>query len=148
MGLEWERWAAMGDADAEALVNGIAAQVGAASVDLRPHEFAGRTGRTALFDLDGTAFALVPGGPARVGYDVTRFAPTPEQLDSYRRSAEDFGLPADIHEYVAEHTSPARSVEFGAMLVAVEAVQAGLTQVPADEPIVLRKVEELNRLSA
>lgn len=148
MGLEWERWAALGDADAEALVSGIAEQVGAASVVIRPHEFAGRTGRTALLDLDGTTFALVPGGPARVGYDIARFAPTPEQLESYRRSAEDFGLPAEIHEYVAEHTSPARTVEIGAMLVAVEAVQAGLTQVPADEPLVVRKVEELTRLSA
>ncbi|HTJ39240.1 MAG TPA: hypothetical protein VL738_38940 [Dactylosporangium sp.] len=145
MELEWERWTAIGDAEAEALVTRIAGQLGAASVDVRQHEYAGRRNRIALFDLDGVQFALVPGGQVQVGYDAARFAATPDQLESYRDSSQGYGLQDSIHEHIAAYTSPSRVADLPALLVAVEAVQAGLTEMPVDEPVILRKVEELRR---
>src|SRR5687768_15628541 len=105
MDLEWERWMAMGDDAAHALATRIAGRVGAASVELRQHDYAGRHSRVALFDMHGVQFALVPGGRVQVGYDVARLTPTPDQLESYRHSAEAFGLPDDIYEHVGECTS-------------------------------------------
>jgi hypothetical protein len=141
--ITWERWTALDDAESRALANRIAGRVGAASVKVGLHEYAGRRARTAVFDVDGVAFALVPARQVRVGYDVDRFCPTADQVDSYRESAEAFGLPDDIRAYVAERTSPPRTVSVPALLVAVEAVQAGLTAMPVDEPAVLRRVDEL-----
>ncbi|GAA2363139.1 hypothetical protein [Dactylosporangium salmoneum] len=143
MDLDRERWTALSDAGAEALAARIADRLGAASVRVRPHEYAGRRNRIAVFDLGGEPFALVPGGRARVGYDAVRFVPTADQVDSYRESVEEYGIPLSIHEYVDAYTSPARTVEVPALLVSVEAVQAGLTEVAPDDPAVARRVEQL-----
>ena len=57
MDLEWERWTAMGDDDAQALVSRVAERVGAGRHETRPHQFSGRTGRIALIGnrLEGPA---------------------------------------------------------------------------------------------
>ncbi|WP_155368736.1 hypothetical protein [Catellatospora vulcania] len=148
MNITWERWTALDDAEAQALASRIADRVSAASVEVGPQEYAGRAARTAVFDVGGVPFALVPARQVQVGYDATRFSPTPEQVDSYHESAEALGLPDDIRAYVAERTSPPRTVSVPTLLVAVEAVQAGLTAMPVDEPTVLRRVHELRQTVA
>jgi hypothetical protein len=141
--ITWERWTALSDAEARALAQRIADRVGAESFEVKGHEYADRVARTAVFDLDGIPFALIAAQRAQVGYDADRFRPTPDQVASYRESAEEFGIDDDINAYVAERTSAARTVSVPALLVAVEAAQAGLTVMPVDEPAILRRVEEL-----
>jgi hypothetical protein len=103
----------------------IAGQVDAASVTVRAHEFAGRHGWVALFDVAGCQFAFVPGGAVTVGYDAGRFVGTPEQHASYAVSAEEFGIALGIREYIASVTSPARTVVVPPLLVSVSAGLAG-----------------------
>lgn len=91
--LEWERWAALDDSAAQVLATRIAAQVGAESAEIRPHTYAGRNSRTAIFDIDGMRFALVAGREIEVGYDGTRFSPALDQAASYRQTADELGLP-------------------------------------------------------
>ncbi|MBV1855850.1 formylglycine-generating enzyme family protein [Catellatospora tritici] len=148
MEITWERWTALDNAGSRALADRIAGRVGAASAEVGLHEYAGRRARTAVFDVDGVPFALVPARQVQVGYDVDHFCPTADQVGSYRESAEAFGLPDDIRDYVAERTSPPCTVSVPALLVAVEAVQAGLTAMPVDEPTVLRRVDELRQTVA
>ncbi|WP_212842865.1 hypothetical protein [Catellatospora sp. IY07-71] len=145
MEITWERWMASDETESWALANQIARRVGAASAEVGLHTYAGRQTWTAVFDVDGVPFALVPARQVQVGYDADRFSPTADQVHNYRESAEAFGIPDDIRAYVASRTSALRTVSVPALLVAVEAVQAGLTAMPADEPAVLRRVDELRR---
>ena len=48
---------------------------------------------------DGCNWMLVPGGKARLGYSPDSFAPTPEQLEEYGDSQEEYGLPP-LEEYL------------------------------------------------
>jgi hypothetical protein len=68
----------------------------------------------------GMRFAVVPGGRPRLGYDAARFQPAPGQVDSYADSAGELGRPS-LSEYVDAMTSPVRSVEIPALLIAVAA---------------------------
>ncbi|MFI0797068.1 hypothetical protein ACH4OY_30955 [Micromonospora rubida] len=84
-------------------------------------------------------FVLVPGGPATLGYDGSRFQPVPDQVDSYAESADEFGLPP-LTEYVDAMTSPERSVEIPAMLIAVDAFDPCEIPLAPDDPQVLELV--------
>jgi hypothetical protein len=143
--LDADAWTAMSDADALRRLEDVAARVGALAFEMRWHEFAGRRSRIAGFELRDGAYALVPGGRARVGFDVSRFAPSAAQLDSYSRSAEAWDLPGDIYEYVEARTTPVRTVEVAPLLVAVEAVEAGMTEMPVDEPVIVRRLDAAKR---
>src|SRR5215831_13488712 len=112
----------------------IAAQVDAVSVTVRAHEFAGRRGWIALFDVAGSRLAFVPGGEVSVGYDASRFAGTPGQNASYAATAREYSISLSIQEYIATVTSPARTVVVPPLLVSVTADPAGLVPVPPDHP--------------
>lgn len=132
--IDSERWRALDQAAAERVAGQIAEQVGADQVEVRRHEYAGRPGRIALFDVDGDRFALVPGGAVTVGYDGARFRPTPEQAESFAESADGWDLPGELHEFVDAMTSPPRTVEVPSLLVAVSAVEAGMVPVEITHP--------------
>jgi formylglycine-generating enzyme required for sulfatase activity len=114
-----EVWLAQTGPAATGLAQSLAAEHDLRFAGLSQQEYAGRAHRVALFDRAGMLFALVPGGEARLGYDGGSFAATPEQAESYAESAQEYGLPP-MHEYLETMTSPRRSVELPAMLVAVE----------------------------
>jgi formylglycine-generating enzyme required for sulfatase activity len=101
---------------------------------VRPHEYAGRRGRIALFDIDEQRFAFVPGGEVSVGYDGSRFVPRPDQQESFAESVTEFGITDDIQEFVDAMTSPPRTVTVPPLLVAVAAVEAGAVAVALDHP--------------
>lgn len=103
-------------------------------MDVRERVHAGRRQRIALFGRDGMRFSLIPSGRAVLGYDGTRFVPSPQQAASYADSAGEYGLPA-ITEFIDSMTSRQRMAEFPAMLVAVEALAPCLTPA-ADDPLV------------
>ncbi|GAA1070088.1 hypothetical protein [Kitasatospora arboriphila] len=80
---------------------------------------------TATVVLHGREFALVPGGEAQLGFDAAAFEATPEQAASYAESCRGFGFPADLRTHLAAVLSPVRTVRLPALLVGVEAVDAG-----------------------
>ncbi|MGW1067573.1 hypothetical protein ACWD4F_24015 [Streptomyces aureus] len=84
-------------------------------------------------DREGQEFALIPGGPVELGFDVDAWQPTAEQSADYARSLEaGFGLGGDLRAYLAQMLSPRRSVTPATVLMAVE--DERLTEIPADTP--------------
>jgi hypothetical protein len=129
------QWRLADEAMARRQAAEIATQVGAASVTVREHEFAGRRGWIALFDIADSTFAFVPGGEVTIGYDPNRFTPMAEQAADYADTARDFDLPP-IREHISAMTSPARTVTVPPLLVAINAI-------PGDEWLYEEAIERL-----
>lgn len=108
---------------------------------VREHEFAGRSGWIALFEVARRWFAFVPGGGTVVGYDAGRFAGTPEQNASYAATATEYGISFGILDYIASVTSPVRSTVVPPLLVSVNAAEAGLVPVPPSHPKITRLLD-------
>ncbi|MCG5445786.1 hypothetical protein NIE79_004308 [Micromonospora sp. NIE79] len=136
--LTFTQWSDLSDGAARRLAEEIADRHGlTVPVGLQDAVYAGRSHRVALFERDGMRFALVPGGRPTLGHDAARFRPTSDQMASYADSAAEYGLP-QLAEYVDAMTSPARTVELPAMLVAVEAFDPCEVSLAPDDPRVLR----------
>jgi len=129
------RWQELSDESALNVARVIARENQLDLVDVRGHDYAGRHQRIALFERDGMRFSLIPADRAALGYDGAGFVPSPQQADSYAKSADEYGLPP-ITEFVDSMTSPERVTELPAMLVGVEALDTCVTPVAADDPLV------------
>lgn len=127
------RWRELSDGSAVSVARVIARENQLDLVEVRGHEYAGRDQRIALFERAGIRLSLVPAGRVVLGYDGARFVPSPRQAASYAESAGEYGLPA-ITEFIESMTSPQRVAELPAMLVGVEALDACITPVAADDP--------------
>lgn len=127
------RWQELSDESAVRVARVIARENQLDLVGVRDHEYAGRRQRIALFERAGLRLSLVPADRVVLGYDGAGFVPLPGQAASYAESASEYGLPA-ITELIDSMTSPQRVAELPAMLVAVEALDAGVTEVAADDP--------------
>ncbi|SCG44233.1 hypothetical protein [Micromonospora coxensis] len=137
--LSFEQWNDLSDGVARRLAQDIADRHDLTVVGLRDTAYAGRSHRVALFDRGGMRFALVPGGRPMLGYDAARFRPAAEQAASYADSADEYGLPP-LLEHVEAMTSPVRSVEMPAMLVAVQAFDPCEIVLAPEDPRVLELV--------
>ncbi|MEV0182134.1 hypothetical protein AB0I54_22985 [Streptomyces sp. NPDC050625] len=72
-------------------------------------------------ERDGQEFALVPGGPVTLGFDLEAWRPTPEQIADYNESVEQgFGYGPDLRAHLAEVLSPRRGAVLPTVLMAVE----------------------------
>jgi hypothetical protein len=127
------RWRELSDDSAVSVARVIARENQLGLVEVRSHEYAGRHQRIALFERAGMRFSLVPADRVVLGYDGGRFVPSPRQAASYAGSASEYGLPP-ITEFIESMTSPERVMQLPAMLVGVEALDACVTAVAADDP--------------
>jgi hypothetical protein len=141
--LDLAAWRRLDSAAAQRLAERIADNTGAELVAVRPHQYAGRPGRIALYRRDGTLYALVPGGEVALGYDGAWFTPTPDQAADY--AAWPDGLPSDIRAFVGMVTSPPRVMQLPTLLVAVEAVEPGAGPADPDDPRVAQQLASLRR---
>ncbi|MGN9811403.1 hypothetical protein ACTMSW_18850 [Micromonospora sp. BQ11] len=130
---------------AQSVARSIAKGSGAELLEVRAHEYAGRSAPIATFAVGGEQFAFVPGGEVMVGFDGDRFAPTPQQETSFAESADEYGIEGDIRHFTDSMTSPARTVVLPPLLVAVEAVEAGAVPVSPDHPDIVRWVDQSRR---
>ncbi|WP_328653467.1 hypothetical protein OG598_06250 [Micromonospora sp. NBC_00330] len=134
------QWNDLSDGAARRLAEEIADRHGlTVPVGLQDTVYAGRPHRVALFERDEMRFALVPGGRPTLGHDAARFQPTSDQLASYADSADEYGLP-QLAEYVDAMTSPVRTVELPATLVAVDAFDPCEVSLAPDDPRVLNLI--------
>ncbi|GAA1805669.1 hypothetical protein GCM10009682_29410 [Luedemannella flava] len=137
-------WSDRTDESARRVARAIADERDLRFVGVHDHEYAGRRHRVALFDRDGLAFALVPGDRVTLGYDGTRFTLTPAQATSFDKSAVEYGLPP-LPELVDNLTSPERTVDLPATLVAVAALDPCLEHLTADDPRVRTAMANVRR---
>lgn len=131
--LSLPQWQELSDESAANVARVIARENQMRLVEVRDHTYAGQHRRIALFERETLRFSLIPAGCAVLGYDGNRFVPSPGQAASYARSADEYGLPV-ITEFIDSETSPERSVDLPAMLVAVEALEPCVRVVTADDP--------------
>jgi hypothetical protein len=102
-------------------------------------------GRRAVFTIEGTDFALVPGGRVRLGFDPGAFVPSDGQRASYEESVEAWGMPPALEEHLAAVLSPPREVRPPALLVEAVAAEVGLQPLPADDPDVKDVVRSMRK---
>ncbi|MFJ6572186.1 hypothetical protein ACIQNU_32755 [Streptomyces sp. NPDC091292] len=87
-------------------------------------------------EREGQEFALIPGGPVTLGFDLDAWQPTPEQAADYAESLDQgFGHGPDLRAHLAQVLSPRRSVVLTTVLMAVE--DENLSEPAADMPSVL-----------
>ena len=75
-------------------------------------------GENAFFTFEVATFTLIPGGVFSVGFDAGRsWDPTPEEAESWRAMAEEYGLKESIHEHVLAATLRTRRAELAPFLI-------------------------------
>ena len=60
---------------------------------------------------------FVPGGEASLGFDPERWTPHDEERESFRASAEEYGIQGTIFDYLGRMTTSPRTVELPSMIV-------------------------------
>ncbi|HEV8557257.1 MAG TPA: hypothetical protein VGR06_12765 [Actinophytocola sp.] len=71
------------------MANDVSARLGIPLIEVSARRYAGQAWWNAYFDIDGTRFALVPGGEAAVGYNTERYVATVAELASFRCEEDD-----------------------------------------------------------
>jgi hypothetical protein len=106
---------------------------------------AGTRHAIALFDVGGAAFALIPGGKAKLGFSARSFRPTPGQRESWGEWAEEYGYEGGLRQFLADTTTPVRTRTFAPFLLEVRPREVGPEPVPLDHPDVRGVVRDLKK---
>ncbi len=89
----------------------------------------------AIFQTQDSTFAFVPSAAVSIGFDCDRpWVPNRDEAESWRDTAEEYGINKTIHEYVAEVTLRKRRVELPAILIELTAKEVGWEAIDFDEP--------------
>ena len=141
MDLTLDRWERMSPSERESTAKQLVGALpsGFAFHAILPFSLADQHHEIAMFDYDGARFTLIPGDSRRLGYDAARYwEPTPEELESWQGTAEEYGIPHSIHEYIANVTLRPRAIEIRPLLLESVAIEVGWEPVPLDDPEVRR----------
>lgn len=89
---------------------------------LETHELGQQRHRVAFFTWNEARFALIPGGPATLGYDTGKpFIPTQNDLDSWEEDCHEFPNIAlkypNLESYIEQILTPLRQVTFQPFLL-------------------------------
>lgn len=96
----------------------------------------------AIFEYGGALFSLMPGGEVQIGCEAGNFRPTDGQIESFQKSAQEYGIDRDIYSYVQSVTTPPRKVTFSPMLVEIQPTKIGLEAISSDEPKIQKLLKE------
>lgn len=130
--LDHVSWAGLTDPAARKLAERIAGAADARLLSLRWHTYRRRSFRLATFDRDGVRYTLIPGGEVRVGFDRDRL--------TVRFETPGFG------DLIDASTTPSRTANVPTLLAAVDAVEAGVSECPPDDPYLASLVADHRRL--
>ena len=110
---------------------------------IEAHKLGDRTHRMAMYSFHDATFVLIPGGEVTLGHDVNRpWEPTPEERESWRNTAEEYGVRGSIQKHVARVTRRPRTVHLKPFLMETTADEIGWEPMPADDPQVKKIVRE------
>ncbi|WP_266998714.1 hypothetical protein [Streptomyces sp. NBC_00354] len=134
--LTLDHWRSLDPAAAGRIAHEAAAQAGGRVVLLDTALHLGGPLHRVRIERQGQEFALIPGGPVRLGFDLDAWVPTPAQSADYAESADEgYGYELDLKPYLAEVLSPVRTATVATVLMAVE--DETLTERPDAMPDVL-----------
>src|SRR5262249_20250391 len=120
MDLSAERWEGVTPAEREALARRLAKQLpsGFTFQAVRRFRLGEWQHHVALYQKENATFALIPGAVASIGYDADRpLAANSDELESWQRTSEEYGIAKTIREYIAEVTLRVRRVELSPFLI-------------------------------
>jgi hypothetical protein len=92
------------------------------------------TNDVALFEGDGSMFALVPGGTHEIGFEAGPWEPTKEEAESWAGTAEEYGIETSLREHVASATLGRRTVTLAPFFIETRAAEVGWRDVPVEDP--------------
>ncbi|MGW4349941.1 hypothetical protein ACWEL8_33350 [Streptomyces sp. NPDC004690] len=134
--LALDRWRSLAPSAARRVAEEAAERAGGRVSGVETVEHLGAPLHRVSIERDGREYALIPGGPVTLGFDLDAWRPTPEQEADYADSlAHGFGHGPDLRSHLARVLSPRRRAVLPAVLMAVEAEP--LTEAPADLPALL-----------
>ncbi|MET9624852.1 hypothetical protein ABZZ37_29340 [Streptomyces sp. NPDC006464] len=134
--LTLDQWRSFAPSTARAVAREAADRVAGRVTRFETVRHLGAPLHRAFIERDGQEFALVPGGPVALGFDLVAWQPTPEQSADYAESLDQgFALGPDLRAHLAHVLSLRRHVVLDTVLMAVEAEE--LTDTPARTPALL-----------
>jgi len=129
MNLSLEHWRSLAPSAREAAARQLALSLPAG------FSFDSMAGENAFFTFEVATFTLIPGGVFSVGFDAGRsWDPTPEEAESWRATAEEYGLKESIHEHVLAATLRTRRAELAPFLIETTARELGWESIPIEDP--------------
>jgi hypothetical protein len=96
----WDRWSDERKEDCERQIT-QSLQQRPAFTGLREFSLGSQRRKIATFPISDASWVLISGGPVSLGCDARAFFPMPEQLESYRDSAKEYGLDEDLRAFLA-----------------------------------------------
>lgn len=103
-----------------------------------------RTHNVAFFSADNESmFALIPGGEVELGFDASRWEPTPEEAESWADTAAEYGIESDLTEHIESATTPRRRVVMNPFLIETKATEVGWESIALDDPDVKELIDNL-----
>ncbi len=141
---DWDR---MPPQDRRALAKRLARELpgGFTLRSLRFHKLGPQRHPVALYDFEGSSFALIPGGKARLGFDPDGWEPTRKEQESWQDTVESYGIERTLREHVAAATLRPRKVRLRPFLMETEAGEVGWEPIPANDPEVQEIVRQYFR---
>ncbi|MFI9787931.1 hypothetical protein ACIHEI_31150 [Kitasatospora sp. NPDC051984] len=134
--LTFDQWRSFDLSTARQIAQQAADLAGGRVIAVETGEHLGSRMQRVLINRNAQEFALIPGGPVTLGFDLDTWRPTPEQAADYQESLEQgFGNDPDLRAHLAQLLSPRRRVNLATVLMAVE--DENLTEPPTDMPAVL-----------
>ncbi|MGX1541261.1 hypothetical protein [Streptomyces adustus] len=160
-----DEWLHFDEREAAAVAEAAARTAGGVVTSVHLHEFGGRTAYNAIIEVEGRPFAFVPGGDTRLGFDITSWTPTDEEVLSYlgsqaaldlfpqyahqeaddrdeARALRTDGTVGEIRAHIAAITSRPRTASLKAFLAATHADQAGVSEASLDHPVIAALIEK------
>jgi len=146
MDLSFDRWERSSSDERDSLCRALAAQLPS---DFSYHSMhcvrdGERLRETAHFQRGDSTFALIPGGPVELGFDLDRpWTPTKHELSGYSSCSEEYDLPESIHDYLARVTLRPRTVALSPHLIETAPSIPWWREIPLDDP----RAKDLSRKS-
>ncbi len=135
--LTMDRWEGVTAREREAIAKRLAMQLpfGFKFQVIKQFQLGEQGHYIALYQSENATFALIPGGLVKLGYDETRpVSPNRDEIESWRDTAEEYGITQTLEEYLANVTLRIRRAEIPPFLIETTAGQLGWEPIGIDDP--------------
>lgn len=139
MKLDRERWEGVTAGERHAIARRLEQDLpaGFAFYGIQSYALGERRNHVALFRNGPSLFALIPGGPVTLGYDINRpWVPNPDERESWQGAVEDFGFSQSQAEWIELVTQRPREVVLDPFLIETTAHEMWWDSIPLDDPVV------------
>ena len=128
MDLSLPRWKSLSHCERESAAKRVASALPSG------FKFDALHGNNAFFVYRDTKFVLVPRNKVKLGFDADRvWSPTAEEIESWQKTAQKYGLEESIDEHVLAVTLRPREVELAPFLVETSPWELGWASIDSND---------------